>query len=92
MVDVGKNPRWNEIIEIPIASLKDTNFLITCFDEDLTMDDFVGQHIFSATELLVNGVSPTWYDLEFEKKLSAEIMLSCEFIMEQSNNITKPAL
>ena len=56
------------------------------------MDDFVGQHIFSATELLVNGVNPTWYDLEFENKLSAEIMLSCEFIMEQSNNITKPAL
>jgi hypothetical protein len=56
------------------------------------MDDFVGQHIFSATELLVNGVSPTWYDLEFENKLSAEIMLSCEFIMEQSNNITKPGL
>jgi Ca2+-dependent lipid-binding protein len=47
--DAGKNPSWDEIIDIPIASLKDTNFKITCYDEDIMMNDFVGQHIFSAS-------------------------------------------
>lgn len=32
------------------------------------MNDFVGQHVFSASELLANGATPTWYDLEFENK------------------------
>jgi Ca2+-dependent lipid-binding protein len=61
--DAGKNPNWDETIEIPLASLKDTNLKITCYDEDIMMNDFVGQHIFSASELLINGVTPTWYDL-----------------------------
>ena len=86
--DAGKNPSWDEILEIPIASLKDTKFKITCYDEDIMMNDFVGQHVFSASELLANGATPTWYDLEFENKQSAEIMLSCEFIMEQSKTKT----
>ena len=89
--DAGKNPTWDDIIEIPIASLKDTNFKITCYDEDIMMNDFVGQHVFSAADLLKNGMTSTWYDLEFENKQSAEIMLSCEFIAEQSNNKTSLA-
>ena len=89
--DAGKNPIWDDIIEIPIASLKDTNLKITCYDEDIMMNDFVGQHVFSAADLLKNGMTPTWYDLEFENKQSAEIMLSCESIAEQSNNKTSLA-
>ena len=61
--DAGKNPKWDQIIEIPIVSVQDTVFKITCYDEDIMMNDFVGQHIFSASELLNNGVTPTWYDL-----------------------------
>lgn len=68
LIDAGKNPKWNEAIEIPIASLKETNLKITCYDEDIMMNDFVGQQIFSTSELLINGLTPTWYDLKFENK------------------------
>lgn len=48
--DGGKNPKWNEIIEIPITNSPDeVTFKITCFDEDIMMNDFVGQQVFSAS-------------------------------------------
>lgn len=86
--DAGKNPKWNEILEIPINNtIDETTFKITCYDEDVIMDDFVGQHIFSASELLKNGGTPTWYDLKFEKKNSAQIMLSCEYNIAESSKL-----
>jgi len=44
---------------------------VTIFDEDIMMDDFVGEGEFGVSELC-RGV-PTWYDLNFEGKKSAEV-------------------
>jgi Ca2+-dependent lipid-binding protein len=43
----GKTPVWNEVFEIAIDSLQD-KIKIRCFDEDLIMDDFVGEAEFTA--------------------------------------------
>lgn len=39
--DAGKNPVWNQTIEIPLDSIKD-EIKVTCYDEDFIMDSFVG--------------------------------------------------
>jgi len=44
--DAGKAPAWNETIDIPVSSVNNAKFMITCFDEDVMMDDFVGQKLF----------------------------------------------
>ncbi len=45
-MDAGKSPKWNQTLQIPIVSKKDL-LLITCYDEDVMMDDFVGQRKFT---------------------------------------------
>lgn len=46
--EAGKNPIWNEILAIPIYSM-DEEFKITCYDEDLLMDDLVGSAMFNTS-------------------------------------------
>jgi Ca2+-dependent lipid-binding protein len=38
----GKNPVWNQILEIPIESLSD-ELTIFCYDEDSVVHDVVGE-------------------------------------------------
>ena len=38
----GLNPKWNETFMIPIFSVEDL-LTITCKDQDLIIDDFVGK-------------------------------------------------
>ena len=49
----GKNPVWNEAFVIPISSMDD-ELKITCFDEDLLVDDLVGSKVFKASELCIS--------------------------------------
>lgn len=46
----GKTPIWNETFEVPIDTLEDT-IKVRCFDEDLLMDDFVGEKEYTIREL-----------------------------------------
>jgi Ca2+-dependent lipid-binding protein len=43
-------PKWNHEVLIPIRSKNDT-LKITCFDEDVIMDSFVGQHVYSVSTI-----------------------------------------
>jgi Ca2+-dependent lipid-binding protein len=49
--DAGKKPKWEETLEIPIESLEEDRIKITCYDEDVMMDDFVGEEEFSVSDL-----------------------------------------
>lgn len=62
----GKDPRWNESFSIPVESLDD-DIRITCFDEDLIIDDLVGSRIFKAEELCKNAtLKCEWIILQYK--------------------------
>lgn len=44
----GKCPVWNEVLQIPILGHGD-DLKITCFDEDMIVDDLVGSAFFKAS-------------------------------------------
>ncbi len=68
-------------MEIPIVSLEGDRVKITCYDEDVMMDDFVGEEEFSVSELCSMGAGfKKWYTLKFEGKKSAEISLSAMWV------------
>ena len=47
----GKNPVWNEYVQIDVKSLSDEmNF--SCFDKDLIYDDLIGSTKISVKDLL----------------------------------------
>lgn len=50
MQEAGQTPVWNEILTIPFTSMED-RMLIQCYDEDIFVDDLVGQCSFSVYEL-----------------------------------------
>lgn len=47
----GRIPVWNNTISITVYSLED-DVKITCFDEDLITDDFVGSTIIKVGKLV----------------------------------------
>ena len=69
--DGGMHIVWNESFDIALES-EDDDLKFTCFDEDLIMDDCVGEATFKASELInVNK----WITLEFKHKKAAEILI-----------------
>jgi Ca2+-dependent lipid-binding protein len=74
--DAGKNPIWNQTIEVPIKSIKD-NLKFTCYDEDFIMDSCVGEAVFKVTELVGKK---QWFTLEYNGKLAAKILMDIKFI------------
>ena len=53
--DGGMKPVWNQTLEIPIPQNvldKGEKLCITCFDEDLIMDSFVGQESLTLSDFL----------------------------------------
>ena len=44
LIDIGKHPEWNETFEIfLLPSNSDVTINFTCYDEDVVMDDLVGE-------------------------------------------------
>ena len=43
----GKKPVWNQTLFFDIFSLSEDTIKITCFDEDVIVDDLVGTETFS---------------------------------------------
>lgn len=79
----GRHPVWNETFTLPVNSQEDV-ILVKCFDEDVIMDDFVGEGTFTV-EHLVNTTAPatphmSWYELTYKGKKSAEIRLECRLV------------
>ena len=61
--DGGKTPKWNHEVLIPIRSKNDT-LKITCYDEDVIMDSFVGQHTYTVSTIAkAKETVDTWYPL-----------------------------
>jgi Ca2+-dependent lipid-binding protein len=77
--DAGKAPKWNQLLEIPTRITDQVK--VTVYDEDIMMDDFVGECMLSVEEVCAMGESkPRWFDLQYEGKKSAEIMLSGHWV------------
>ncbi len=54
--DAGKKPKWEEVLEVNgIESIEDT-VKLTCYDEDLMMDECVGEAEFKIAELISRQV------------------------------------
>lgn len=64
----GRKPIWNEIICIPLDTMSD-EILVRCFDEDILMDDFVGEEKFEAFEFLKQedptSLFKNWFTLKY---------------------------
>lgn len=54
--EAGKNPVWNQLLIIPVASSEENlsreTLEIVCYDEDLMMDDCVGQETYKASQIV----------------------------------------
>ena len=82
--DAGKSPKWNQLLEIPTRITEQVK--VTVYDEDIMMDDFVGECMLSVKEVCAMGDSkPRWFDLNYEGKKSAEIMLSGHWAQKTSS-------
>ena len=76
----GKNPVWNEAFVIPINSMDD-EFKITCFDEDLLVDDLVGSKVFKASELCSNlTATQNWLHLNYKNNKAVEVFVETKFL------------
>ncbi|TNV82162.1 hypothetical protein FGO68_gene4454 [Halteria grandinella] len=77
----GKTPVWNETFEIAIDGPGD-KITIKCYDEDLIMDDFVGEGQFNARALcpIEEGIHKEWYLLKYEGKKAAEVLIETEIV------------
>lgn len=69
---------WNETLEIPIESLEERVKLI-CYDEDMIMDEAVGEEIFTFKEVLDKSAGGC-IQLKHKGKLAAELFFSAKFI------------
>ena len=50
-LNAGKQPKWNEIIEIPSVTLDD-ELKFSCFDKDFLFDDCVGMKVLKVSDLI----------------------------------------
>jgi Ca2+-dependent lipid-binding protein len=75
--EAGKNPVWDETLMIEMDSPDD--FLkITCMNEDVFSDDFVGETNLPAIKLCGGDLGQpknAWYDLFYKGKKAAELQL-----------------
>ena len=79
MEDAGKNPKWNEKVDIKLNFSESVT--VTVFDEDIMMDDFVGEETFTVKELCSLGEGRSrWLNLNFQGKKSAEVLMSGHWI------------
>ncbi len=49
--DGGKTPIWNEKLQIPYNTINDS-IVMTCYDEDIMMDDFVGEAEYKVSDFM----------------------------------------
>lgn len=69
----GKNPEWNQTLDIPIIKLEDS-VTVSCFDEDLTKDDLICEGNLPLNDLITNG-KERWIKLDFKNKLAGEVLI-----------------
>lgn len=83
----GRRPVWNDTFEIPLDSHSD-ELLITCFDEDILQDDFVGEKIYLASQLCneLSSLQRSTLELEFKGKKAADILIEAKIV---ATNIEK---
>lgn len=85
--DAGKNPIWNQTIEVPMNSIKEKLKFI-CYDEDFIMDACVGEATFKATEI---AGKKQWFQLDYKGKLAAKLLMDIKFIprlIKQNTNLS----
>jgi Ca2+-dependent lipid-binding protein len=78
----GKEPVWNEMLEIPLESLQDT-IKIGCYDQDPFTNDLVGE--ISVPVSTFSSPYSGWMTLEYKGKRSAEILLQSEYLPPREN-------
>ena len=76
--NAGASPNWNETVEIPMSEwLLEDELFISCFDEDLMLDDIIANAYFKISYLLgKNG----WVSLNFEGKKAADLHIETKFV------------
>ena len=82
--DVGKNPKWNHTLEVPIESL-DEILRIAVYDEDIINDTLIGEENFKVSTLLGKNNLQT-LTINFKSKKAGEVTLSCSLHQIQRKN------
>ncbi|MFN9910044.1 MAG: C2 domain-containing protein [bacterium] len=60
----GHRPIWNHTIRIQVFSLKDP-ITISCYDEDLYVNDFIGSTTFEVQKLCSKQTQLRWFPVYF---------------------------
>ena len=92
MQDVGKNPKWNHTLEVPIESL-DEILRIAVYDEDMINDTLVGEENYKASTLLGKSSSGSGSQqtltINFKSKKAGDVTLNCALHrVERKNSLT----
>ena len=85
----GRKPVWNQTFEIPILSMED-DIKITCFDEDLILDDLVGFSYFKTRMFCTPQPNKEWISLQYKENRAAELLI--ETLFERSNYLNPSLL
>jgi Ca2+-dependent lipid-binding protein len=96
--EAGKTPKWeNQIFEFDIVDLSD-QIDMAIMDEDVTIDDNVGETIMGVGDLIVKGGVNTWFEIYYKKKSAGSVHLATTWvpslkkpvsILEESKEATK---
>ncbi|TNV81761.1 hypothetical protein FGO68_gene14942 [Halteria grandinella] len=81
--EAGKNPEWNETFNINLENFDDP-FQLTCYDEDVLSDDFIGEASFRANQLCgeqANAIKREWHALVYKGQKSAEILIEGRLLL-----------
>ena len=84
MQDVGKNPKWNHTLEVPIESL-DEILRIAVYDEDIINDTLIGDENYKASTLIGKN-SPQTLTINFKSKKAGDVTLNCSLHQIQRKN------
>ena len=87
--DAGKNPKWNQSIDVILKS-KDDQLRLAVYDEDVIEDELIGEENFQASQFLVikNKVNNT-FQINFKGKKAGEVTLTASLV---KNNPKKQEL
>jgi len=79
---MGKFPVWNESFVFDVASIND-EIKITCKDENLISDDFIGQTFIKISSLIMNNGIRDWFVLNYKDKQAGQLLLETQFLSNQ---------
>lgn len=90
LTDAGRHPQWDETLTIIINSPED-EITITCYDEDMMLNDIVGTVTLKAKSLCTVFPTTQKLDLFFDDEKGCELFIETKYTPNFKNLMPEPS-